>query len=267
MDLDGKQDVGHEVNEPAAFSKASLYASLQTYEQHGGPSKTTKLPSQAKAVESLGEFIREVSANYHATCGPSARDAAGRAISAAVAKENVAQKALVLVTGFSNTMPSDVCQKTTRKRRRRTNSEAGKWKPFIVNDFLFLDALNSRWNTYIKKLIGAEDPASIAELAPGRLEEVSEVEWVGSRVRIESCSSHPCWKDRRGIMVENRPHVWVIASTEREKPWKRRTPSSKRSPHALVVPKKGTVLVATLPLVAKNDSAGADEKELCMEVR
>jgi hypothetical protein len=230
---------------PKTLSRASLYASLESYTQ-----KDPALYMRQQAVSAtkqelaLVEFFATVSESYNKTLQHKhSKNTACRPLSSREMNDRLKQRALTLVGGGINTttnvttkskMDQDRTLAPTSKRRRETKrilrSEWGGEQ--VVQQQTFLMNLNRMWNEYIWQLLehdGRDFAFRFSELS-------SQVEWVGARVVIEECHQHPTWRGRGGYLIAQTKNTWQVVEL------KGTTCSG-----ILVIPKLKTCLKVSLP--------------------
>lgn len=260
MDQSSTPSKKEESSTTAPFSRATLYATLSSYDRTAiNDTTTTRVKSVPKSLQesALFDFYETVSTNYlkhrqqHQVPGI-------RCLSADDFRNRLQSKALTLVGGgfHKATVGQKHPPKKVTRRKSKRSIENLQWKNDSVTMRLqhrFLVDLNQQWNEYMWTLIGMRttDTSQVWSRLAGK-----DVEWTGALCRILNCRQHASWRMKEGILVETSRNTWRLVITSCSQSFEHKKISNSTSKHAvtttpslqyLVVPKDGSTLCAVLP--------------------
>jgi hypothetical protein len=173
---------------------------------------------------------------------------------------------------FSERILEYQLEETYGKRRRCRRRPSSSRKPrgtlraqvaSVVHrtQLQFLIELNFQWIRYAQELLGTTQTQVSARLAS--LADRTSIEWVGAKVRVDQCSQQPSrLSGVVGILLRETPNTWRVVPVVEDDGVDVALDSKKssfRSLRTLVVPKRGTVLTAVLPV--QSDLNGDDALE------
>jgi hypothetical protein len=256
------------------FSRASLYTSLDSYDdkEDSESTKKHKAPSLAKASNQLCQFYEIVSQDYHRNCSSSeARNTASRPLAASELSDRVLTKSLTLIGGgYNKGLQSSGRRRKTNAKKKRRRRKATKWTDLSSTQLGFVQKLNICWNDYVWKILKCTRGINIPVASLNALKQ-ARLEWMGARVRVESCMSNPSWCKRRGIVVQITKETWVVALDQSlpssEGVSTKVNETSIRGAQTIILPKRGTALVALLPLPIEENNPQEGERNLCLVLR
>ena len=255
---------GEEPEESRTLSRQALYAPLQAYDR-GNLAEPKKVPKSCTEA-ALVDWIHEMSADYHQSCTPGdPRNTGNRFVSVAEAQEKIMYRTLSLFgkdygSKLGGTSLLDKAEKPVQRKKRKRQSKCS----LVVEDTTevettleFLETLSKFWTEYMLKLLKAKgcgpftnpDDEMLSKASRSIMECASMIEWVGAKTRIVECQTSPQWKGRQGVLVSSRKNTWVMYEISK---------NSKRVTQ-LTIPKRGAVLVASLPLLNAQVSASLAE--------
>mmetsp|Transcript_3719 Transcript_3719/g.7831 ORF Transcript_3719/g.7831 Transcript_3719/m.7831 type:complete len:324 (-) Transcript_3719:504-1475(-) len=133
----------------------------------------------------------------------------------------------------------------------------------------FLNHINTLWNEYASKILllkpyfgGKEDEVTKASIPQLDRSMAHRVEWVGAKIRVESCQAYPSYVGRMGIVLAITRNTWCIifctdqelATLKEDKTTQNRDGHATKVLKAKYLPKQGSSLSALVNTSNSEDS-------------
>ena len=254
--------------QPSVLSRSTLYAPLAAYHQTDVSARdylsTVKSLPRTVGEAALYRFVGNASLHHHLTQESlHGKNTSARSLSENEVKDRLQQRGLTLVGGGFYSTPkkqnqSKNSQRRTRKRKLCHPRRCGKtmqipeevWK----NEMDFVEKLNRKWNEYAWRMLRPATPPGkrskpSLEVKDDDIPTIAKrakllsrtIEWVGSRVRLDRCTSCCESVGCEGILVADTKNTWEVF-------WRdvKQRPKSRLA----IIPKQGSTVVVLLPLLS-----------------
>ena len=213
------------------LSRATLYASLASYNNNNNANKTKTIPESA-----LYDFWQHVSSHHHYHHGTNVgtlKNTGGRPLNATEILERLKLRTLTLVgNGYNNNKHrvSSLHSSNARRKRKRDKSllETKHDASWHSQQLTHLQELNRLWNSYMLNMLHKSilssirtDTSSAFHLLQQRQKVMeflsthhANVEWIGARVvtRVVIPNKNAPHNCIEGILIGETVNTWSIAT-------------------------------------------------------
>ena len=214
------------------LSRSSLYAPLTAYAS--GSFKLPKNVGKSHADSSFVDWLQQLSADYHQSCGPGdPRNTGNQFLTKSDVADRVMHRTLNMFgkeygakLGHKPTSAKPKKRKKHKQRPKSSKNAIPITEPSQVKaSNEFLGNLNHLWTDYMKKLLRERGCECVEEkldtnkvrTAIHIIEQcAATIEWVGAHVTIESCAAFCNWQGRQGVLVSMTKHCWVIFESKKD---------------------------------------------------